>query len=1530
MSNNVSLPKSNAIESNAIEGNARQNNSKEKSLGLYLPEFEHDACGVGFVAHIKGHKSHEVVRMGLQILDNLVHRGACGCDPETGDGAGILLQIPHEFFHKETKKIEITLPEAGEYGVAMVFLPKEAEARVECEKIIEQVVRIEGQQMLGWRDVPVRSEQIGDQARETEPIIRQCFIGRGKQTRAGVDFDRKLYIIRKVVEREVLEATGIPDNSGFYIPSLSTKTIIYKGLLLPHQMRAYYLDLNDTSMISAIALVHQRFSTNTFPSWPLAHPYRMLAHNGEINTIRGNRNWMRAREVGMSSAVFGEDLGKLYPLVSQEGSDSGTLDNAVELLTMGGRSLAEAMMVLMPEAWDGNKLMSNTRKGFYEYHACLMEPWDGPAAVAFTDGVQVGAVLDRNGLRPGRYTITTTDMVILASETGVINVPPEEILERGRLQPGRMFLVDTVEGRIIPDEEIKDKICGQHPYGDWLERNRINLAKLEDPTEYTRTDKATLLTRQKAFGFTSEEIRLLIQPAAQNGEEALGSMGTDTPLAVLSHRPLPLYNYFKQLFAQVTNPPIDPIRESMVMSLAGYIGPSMGLMDEEPGYAQQIKLATPILSNKELQKLFHYEQNHQETFVTGRLPMVFPVNKPNGALERALERLCWKASDYIEKGTHVLILTDREMGPGYAPIPALLALAAVHHHLIKEGTRTAVALIVETGEAREVHHMACLLGYGASAVNPYLCFETISEMIDEGVLDPLDFHTAQYNFIKAMNKGLLKVMSKMGISTMQSYRGAQIFEAVGIASEVIKKYFTGTPSRIQGIGLEHIEREMRYLHEQAYPKTESLSDSPLEPGGQYQWRRYGEYHAYNPTTIDLMQRAVRNTDTKSGFETFQQFSRAVNDSAERAATLRGLMQFKFAEQAIPIEEVESAKEIVKRFATGAMSLGSISRESHEQLAIAMNRIGGMSNTGEGGEDPVRFTDNRRSKVKQVASGRFGVTTHYLVNADELQIKMAQGAKPGEGGQLPGYKVSEYIAKVRHTTPGVTLISPPPHHDIYSIEDLAQLIFDLKNVNPDARISVKLVAEVGVGTVAAGVAKAHADHILVSGYEGGTGASSQSSIKHAGLPWELGVAETQQVLVRNNLRGRVRLQADGQLKTGRDVVVAALLGAEEFGFSSAPLVAQGCIMMRVCHLGTCPVGIATQDEQLRKKFNSQPENVVNYFFFVAEEVRQIMAKLGIKTIDELVGRADLLEVEEAVRHWKAKNVDITALLRPLHLPGIASRQVEKQDHGLDGALDYRLIERAKPALEEGRPVKFTMPLFNYNRSCGAMLSGRVAKYYGTEGLSDNTIQIQFHGSAGQSFGAFLAPGLTLTLDGDANDYLGKGMSGGRIIVRPAAEMNPNFNPAENIIAGNTLLYGATKGEAFLGGMVGERFCVRNSGATAVVEGVGDHGCEYMTGGTVVILGQTGRNFAAGMSGGIAYVWNFDNLLGERINEDPNLLQESVEGKEASALRALIESHHQYTGSKRAEELLANWPLSQTQFVKIISKEYKQLTEKETEK
>jgi len=1514
-----------------------QNRDLLVKSGLYDPAFEHDACGVGFVAHIKGKRSHEIVTTGLTILDNLVHRGATGCDPETGDGAGILIQIPDRFFRSQ---LPFDLPVLGEYGAGVAFLPKESDSRQQCERTLEAITRQEGQVFLGWRDVPVDSTKIGRQAAETEPVIRQFFVACGKTTPHDA-FQRKLYVIRKRVEREVAGATGIPDPSQFYIPSLSTTTLIYKGLLLPHQMRGYYLDLSDPLLESAIALVHQRFSTNTFPSWPLAHPYRYIAHNGEINTIGGNRNWMKAREAGLTSSVLGDDLRKCYPLVSPTGSDSASLDNAVELLLMGGKTLAQTLMTLIPEAWDGNEIMAAERKAFYEYHACLMEPWDGPAAVAFTDGVQIGAVLDRNGLRPARYAVTTDDLVILASETGVVDIPAAKIVERGRLTPGKLFLVDTVQQRIVSDEEVKHAVCNLHPYGAWLEKHQVELANLPEPPSSEHPAHAQLVQKQRAFGYTAEELRLLLTPLASNGEEALGSMGTDTPLAVLSHRPQNLFSYFKQLFAQVTNPPIDPIRESLVMSLWDFIGTDGSLLDDAPENARQIKIASPILSNGDLEKL-RVLDDEGTSIRTWTARAVFRTDKPLGELERAVERLCRQASDALERGVGVIVLSDRDVSPDYAPIPSLLAISAVHHHLIREGTRNKVALIVETGEAREVHHFACLLGFGASAVNPYLVFETLSDLIFQGVLTSVDLKTATKNVIKGVNKGLLKVMSKMGISTLQSYRGAQIFEAIGISSEVVARYFTGTASRIEGVVLEDIEREVRALHESAFPAEPTAGAFDLEPGGQYQWRRYGEKHAISPEMVEKLQKAVR----ENRFETFAQFSQTVNESAAQASTLRGLMSFKSRRTPISLDEVEPAHVIVKRFATGAMSLGSISRESHEGLAIAMNRIGGMSNTGEGGEDPERYTDERRSKIKQVASGRFGVTTHYLVNADELQIKMAQGAKPGEGGQLMGHKVDEYIGKIRRSTPGVTLVSPPPHHDIYSIEDLAQLIFDLKNVNPAARISVKLVAEVGVGTVAAGVAKAHADHILISGCEGGTGASPLSSVKHAGIPWELGLAETQQVLVRNELRGRVRLQTDGQMKTGRDVLVAALLGAEEFGFSTMPLVAQGCIMMRVCHLGTCPVGIATQDPVLRKKFAGKPEHVINYFFFVAEEVRRLMAELGFRTMDELIGRTEYLDTSEAVRYWKARGVDLsTILIGTPAAEGIAIRKVEDQDHGLTGALDYQLIEQAKAALEEARPVKFTMPIYNHNRTCGTMLSGEVAKRYGAVGLPDGTIQIDFTGSAGQSFGAFLAPGMQLKLVGDANDYLGKGMSGGRIIVHPSPVAT--FDASENIIAGNTLLYGATGGEAYLTGAVGERFCVRNSGAVAVVEGVGDHCCEYMTGGITVVLGRTGRNFAAGMSGGIAFVYDKKGGFPKRINQDlaagcgpvtghdialirelfpdnlPPVLQNAVATDDAGILRELIEAHARYTGSQRAQAFLANWEEELPKFVKVISPEYARL-------
>ena len=1502
----------------------RSDNHQPQKNGLYDPQFEHDACGVGFVAHVAGQRSHSIVQMGLQILENLEHRGACGCDAETGDGAGILLQIPDAFFRRELSALAVALPPEGKYGVGFVFLPQSKQARALCESIIEQATRREGHRFLGWRDVPTNNTRIGEQARATEPVARQFFVGRSNTVFEADHFQRKLYVLRRMIENEVAQATGIPYPTQFYLPSLSCRTVIYKGLLLPGQMAAYYKDLADPLMESALALVHQRFSTNTFPSWPLAHPYRYIAHNGEINTLRGNRNWMRAREAGLTSSVLGDDLPKLFPLTNEKLSDSATLDNALELLLAGGRSLPHALMTLIPEAWSGNDLMDAERRAFYEYHACLMEPWDGPSAVAFSDGRQIGAILDRNGLRPARYTVTKDGLVVLASESGVIEFAPEQIKERGRLQPGRMFLVDLEQGRIVPDEEIKAQVCGQQPYGKWLEESRIVLADQPHPSGVPDDDPHTVKERQKSFGYTLEDLRLLLAPMAVGGEEAIGSMGTDTPLAVLSHRPQSLYGYFKQLFAQVTNPPIDPIRESLVMSLAGYIGRNGSLLDPGPEAAHQIKLDTPILTNADLEKLRRVAEDH--TIRVADLPMVFQVNKPVGSLEKAVERLCRKAGEFIENGAEIIVLTDRKIGPEYAPIPSLLAVSAVHHYLIREGTRTAVALVVETGDAREVHHFACLLGYGASAVNPYLALETLDELIRDQVLPPHVTPTkARANYVKAVDKGLLKVMSKMGISTLQSYRGAQIFEALGLCENLVNRYFTGTPSRVDGIGLEEIEREVRLLHESAYRPDDKTRITDLEPGGQYQWRRYGEQHAFNPESIAKLQAAVRTEDRTRGLQTFAEFSQLVNDHAEKAATLRGLMTFRPGTP-VPLSQVEPAREIVKRFQTGAMSLGSISRESHESIAVAMNRIGARSNTGEGGEDPDRYGDERRSAIKQVASGRFGVTTHYLVNADELQIKMAQGAKPGEGGQLPGYKVDEYIGRVRNTTPGVTLVSPPPHHDIYSIEDLAQLIFDLKNVNRDARISVKLVAEVGVGTVAAGVAKAHADHILIAGYEGGTGASPLSSVKHAGIPWELGIAETQQTLVMNGLRGRVRLAVDGQLKTGRDVAIAALMGAEEFGFSTAPLVAQGCIMMRVCHLGTCPVGIATQDPVLRAKFAGTPEHVINYFFFVAEEVRQIMAQLGFRTVDEMVGQTDYLEVSPAVRYWKARGLDLGKLLeKATGEPNAPLRRVEEQDHGLGEALDNHLITRCKAALEDGVPVSFTLGIRNANRTCGTMLSGEIAKRWGARGLPSDTIQIRFTGSAGQSFGAFLAPGLSLTLSGDANDYVGKGMSGGRIVIAPPP--GTQFDPTQNVIAGNTLLYGATGGEAFLCGTVGERFAVRSSGAETVVEGVGDHGCEYMTGGTVVILGRVGRNFGAGMSGGAAFVYDPEDVFEQRVNKDPSLLREPVTDRQDEArLRSLIEAHHQHTGSVQAERLLADWDNTVRRFVKVISSEYKTLLEK----
>ncbi len=1485
--------------------------------GLYDPAFEHDACGVGFVVDMKGRPSHEIVEQALKILVNLEHRGACGCDPETGDGAGILVQIPHGLYQRE---LDGRLPDPGRYGVGMVFLPRDVTERQICEAVIEHVVDSEGQVFLGWRDVPVDDSVIGAKARETEPVIRQFFVGSSRDITDRTAFERKLYVIRKTIFR-TLESKGLHLFSDFYVCSLSSRTIVYKGLLLARQITGFYLDLADAEMRTALALVHQRFSTNTFPTWPLAHPYRMIAHNGEINTLRGNRNWMRARQAKLSSSVFGDDVRKLIPLVNEVGSDSATLDNALELLVMGGRHIAHALMMLVPEAWGSNEHMDPERRAFYEYHACIMEPWDGPAAIAFTDGVRIGACLDRNGLRPARYLVTHDDLVVMASETGVLDIEPERIREKWRLQPGRIFMVDTDEGRIIADEELKNRIVRRKPYGKWLAENKVDLRDLPDPPNVHVADHDTILDRQRAFGYTLEDLKILMAPMAINGEQPLGSMGNDTPLAVLSSRPQLLYSYFKQLFAQVTNPPIDPIREELVMSLIHYIGANGSLLDEGPENCRQVRLESAVLTNAELEKIRNLDSRG---FQTRTLSILFDAGAGTAGMEAALHRLCKAASQALEHGVSILILSDRGVDRDNAPIPALLAVSAVHHHLIREGTRTNVALVVETGEPREVHHFALLIGYGASAINPYLAFETLADMIRLGGYLPEDmtYEQAEYNYIKAINKGLLKTMSKMGISTLQSYRGAQIFEAVGLNEEFIDRFFSHTPSRIGGVGLETIAEETLARHRFAYPPQHIPCSLELDQGGLYKWRADGEYHQINPDTITALQRAVR----EDSYEWFKQFSARVNEQSEQLATLRGLLRFRQAEP-VPLEEVEPIESIVRRFVTGAMSLGSISREAHETLAIAMNRLGGKSNTGEGGEDPARYHrdengDSRRSAIKQVASGRFGVTTEYLVNADELQIKMAQGAKPGEGGELPGRKVASYIARVRHTTPGVTLISPPPHHDIYSIEDLAQLIFDLKNVNPQARISVKLVSEVGVGTVAAGVAKAHADHILISGHDGGTGASPLSSIKHAGIPWEIGLAETQQVLVKNDLRGRVVLQTDGQLKTGRDVVIAALLGAEEFGFSTAPLIALGCLMMRVCHLNTCPVGVATQDPELRKRFQGKPEHVVRYFTFVAREVREIMAQLGFRRFEEMVGRVDMLDVAPAVNHWKAAGVDLSMVLaQPQRGPNVAVRCVQPQDHGLDEAIDYHLIDACRAALEDGSAVEVEGPIRNCNRTVGTMLSGEVAKRYGADGLPDDTITIRFRGSAGQSLGAFLARGITIVLEGDANDYLGKGLSGGKIIAFPPREAT--FPAEENIIAGNTLLYGATNGEVYLRGVVGERFAVRNSGAKAVVEGTGDHCCEYMTGGVVVVLGKTGRNFAAGMSGGIAFVYDVDGKFRTRVNfGHGSILLERVEDEEdRDILLRLIENHYMLTGSRRAREILDGWPEILSEFYKVWSLEYR---------
>ncbi|HWQ53684.1 MAG TPA: glutamate synthase large subunit [Bryobacteraceae bacterium] len=1489
-----------------------------EAQGLYDPRNEHDACGIGFVASIAGHKSHDIILKGIQVLVNLTHRGACGCDPETGDGAGLMIQIPHAFFVRECARLGFTLPPAGEYGVGMTFLPVERHQRLSCEGILEHIVREEGLAVLGWRDTPLDASAIGRVARASQPYIQQIFIGRTH----GMDqetLERKLYIVRKRVEAEIA-ASGMPGKGDFYLPSLSSRTIVYKGLLLAPQIARFYKELSDPEVVSALCLVHQRFSTNTFPTWQLAHPFRYVAHNGEINTLRGNVIWMNARQSVLRSQRFGDDIKKIFPIISPGGSDSAAFDNGLELLVQAGRDLPHAMAMLIPEAWASNPHMNPDKRAFYEYHASLMEPWDGPAAIAFTDGRVIGATLDRNGLRPARYVVTRDDLVIMSSEAGVLPVKPEDVKLKGRLQPGKMFLVDTEEGRIVSDKELKRRLYTRQPYAEWLAENQILLEDLPSPPREHGTDFDTMICRQRAFGYTDEDLKFILAPMAENGVEPIGSMGTDTPLACLSDRPQLLFNYFKQLFAQVTNPPIDPIREEMVMSLISYIGTERNILDETPQHCHTLKLPHPILTNRDLEKLRRVSQGD---FLATTLTTFFQAEDGERGLVRALEGLCRRASLAIKNGYTLLILSDRGLDREYAPIPSLLALTAVHNHLVREESRTQVALVVESGEAREVMHFALLIGYGASAVNPYLAIETIEDMARRGVLaGGISFEKALGNYVKAVNKGLLKTFSKMGISTLQSYRGAQVFEAIGLNRAVVEKYFTGTASRINGIGLDVLARESIIKLEHAFALSDA--DTELAVGGNYHYRARGEYHLFNPLTVSRLQHAVR----QNSFETFQQYTDSIDDQSRRLCTLRGLMTLKESGHPIPLEEVEPAASIVKRFATGAMSFGSISKEAHETLAIAMNRIGARSNTGEGGEDEERFRcepngDSRRSAIKQVASGRFGVTTNYLVNADELQIKMAQGAKPGEGGQLPGHKVDENIARVRHSIPGVGLISPPPHHDIYSIEDLAQLIYDLKNVNPQARISVKLVAEVGVGTVAAGVAKAHADVILISGDSGGTGASPLSSIKHAGVPWELGLAETQQVLVMNDLRGRVRLQTDGKLQTGRDVAIAALLGAEEFGFSTAPLVAVGCIMMRKCHLNTCPVGVATQDPALRAKFQGQPEHVINFFFFIAEQLRQHMARMGFRSVDEMVGRVDMLDMKKAVDHWKARGLDFAMLFHNPHVPSrVARKCVQPQDHGLQQALDYKLIDHAQEAIEQKTPIEIKLPIRNTHRTVGAMLSGEVVRRHGSEGLPDDTIRFQFTGSAGQSFGAFLARGVTLTLEGDANDYVGKGLSGGRIIIYPAR--GSSFLPEENIIVGNVALYGATGGEAWFNGKGGERFAVRNSGATAVVEGLGDHGCEYMTKGLVVVLGKCGRNFAAGMSGGIAYVLDeAGDFAGKRCNLAGVDLEPVVESVDIELLQSTIARHAEATGSPRARWVLENWATMLPRFIKVFPHEFKRV-------
>ncbi len=1493
--------------------------------GLYDPAFEHDACGVGMVVNINGKKSHEVVSQALTVLANLTHRGARGAEANTGDGAGILLQAPHGFLQKKANGKGFSLPEPGEYGVGMVFLPPDVTHQRRCENHFEKIVASEGQRVIGWRTVRINHQaDMGATAKRAEPKIRQVFIARNPSITDDMAFERKLYVIRKRAENEIRYGGRIEGGKFFYVCSLSYKTMVYKGMFVCEQLKDYYEDLSDPDMVSALALVHSRFSTNTFPSWERAHPNRYILHNGEINTLRGNINWMRAQEGLLESELFGADMKKILPIIQPDGSDSAMFDNVLEFLVLAGRPLPQVMTMMIPEPWSHHATMDDGKRAYYEYHANLMEPWDGPAAMAFTDGVLVGATLDRNGLRPSRYYITTDDQLVLGSEVGVLDIPPEKVAFKGRLEPGRMLLVDTRLGRIISDDEIKGQLAGEHPYRDWLNKYQVRLEDLPQPRpeNIPQPQPGTLVPRQQAFGYTEEDLRLIIQPMTENGIEPVGAMGNDASLAVLSDKPRLLYDYFKQLFAQVTNPPIDAIREELVISTEVMVGAESNLLKPSAQNCHQIRLDYPILTDEELAQIRHTKI---AGFVSMTLPMVFPAGSGGAGLERAMEDIFREVDAAVLRGFNLIILSDRDVDRDRVPIPALLAVSGLHHHLIEKGSRTQVGLILESGEPREVHHFAALIGYGATAINPYLVYESLDDMIAQGELRNFDHDKAVHSYVKAAIKGVVKTLSKMGISTIQSYCGAQIFEALGIHQSVIDKYFTWTTSRIGGIDLEIIAREAELRHKQGYPDR-PYNGHNLPSGGEYQWRQDGENHLFNPQTIHKLQQACRTND----YATFKEYSKLIDDQTTRMETLRGLFEFKAVPSPVPLEEVESIESICHRFKTGAMSYGSISQEAHEALAVAMNRIGGKSNTGEGGEDPERFKplpngDSRNSAIKQVASGRFGATSEYLVNARELQIKMAQGAKPGEGGQLPGRKVYPWIARVRHSTPGVGLISPPPHHDIYSIEDLAELIHDLKNANRDARISVKLVSEVGVGTVAAGVVKGHADVVLISGYDGGTGASPVSSIKHAGLPWELGLAETHQTLVLNNLRDRVVIETDGQLKTGRDVVVAALLGAEEFGFATAPLVALGCIMMRVCHLDTCPVGVATQNPELRKKFSGDPQFVVNFMHFIAREMRELMARLGFRRVDEMVGRSDLLEMRHPVEHWKARGLDLSEILyQPDVDEELGVRIKVGQDHGLERSLDNRtLLELCRPALERKEPVAAVLPIRNVNRVVGTMVGSEVTRRYGADGLCDDTIRLHFQGSAGQSFGAFIPRGMTLVLEGDSNDYIGKGLSGGKIVVYPPG--GSTFAPEENIIVGNVAFYGATSGEAYIRGLAGERFCVRNSGVHAVVEGVGDHGCEYMTGGRVVVLGRTGRNFAAGMSGGIAYVLDEKGAFPILCNREMVALLPLDDGSEAEEVRAMIRRHAELTGSRLAERVLSDWDSLRQKFVKVMPKDYQRMLE-----